>query len=242
LRASWWRVDIGAPCSWQTTPQRGIGNDGDMPMRLSRLPTDIMSCLGRPQSKGALRPAVVALGLFLSTNAAAQEYAPREVGGWTVAASKDRKGCFVTRDYARPGNTTLLLGVDIDGTNHLSLLNANWSIKPQDQLRLNFRLSTGGYAKHAAVGMFSDGKRGFVTTFEAKFPAYFAASNTLYVARDDVPVERLSLDGSGAAVAELRRCVWIHRVKSTGKASEKARPDAIPTDPFASEPKRKSKK
>ena len=200
----------------------------------------------RPIDRAAAKPVVVALavalGLFASTNAAAQDYAAREVGEWTVAASKDKKGCFVTRDYARAGNTTLLLGLDVDGTNHLSLLNANWSIAPKDDLRLNFRLSTQSYAKHVAVGLASDGKQGFVTAFEAKFPAYFAASTILHVSRGDVPVERLSLDGSGAAVAELRRCVWIHRVKAAPKPGEKARPDGIPADPFASDPQRKSKK
>jgi hypothetical protein len=213
-------------------PQRVIGDRGDQPMPLSIPPIDIISHIRRTVCRAAL----VAWGLFAGTAAVAQTYAPREIGNWTIAASKDKQGCFLSREYARAGGTTLLLGLELHGTNHLSLLNANWSIKPKDALRLNFRLSTGSYAKHAAVGLASGGKQGFVTTFEAKFPGYFAASNTLYVSRGDVPVERLSLDGSGAAVAELRRCVWLLRVKATAK------PDAIPTDPFASDMQRKTGK
>jgi hypothetical protein len=185
---------------------------------------------------------IVATALFAFAPARAQDYAVRDVGDWTVTASRDKQGCFLTRAYERPGDTTLLLGLDIDGTNHLSVLNADWSIKPQDQLRLNFRLSTGGYANHFAVGMASEGKRGFVTTFEAKFPAYFASSKVLRVSRGNVPVEQLSLEGSGAAVAELRRCVWIHKAKIVGGGARKDRADKIPTDPFAPDAKRNSAK
>ncbi|WP_260598558.1 hypothetical protein [Sphingomonas endolithica] len=181
---------------------------------------------------------IVVAGLFAIGPANAQDYAARDVGGWTVTASRDKLGCFLTREFERAGGTTLLLGLDVDGTNHLSVLNANWSIKPREQMKLNFRLSTGGYANHIAVGMASEGKRGFVTTFEAKFPAYFASSKVLRISRGDVPVEQLRLEGSGAAVAELRRCVWIHKVKIAGGGARKDRPDDIPTDPFAPDARR----
>ena len=164
----------------------------------------------------------------------------RDVGGWTVAASKDQRGCFLTRTYGGAGATTLLLGLDIDGSNHLSVLNDNWSIKQNDQLKLNFRLSNGGYSEHPVVGMASEGKKGFVTNFETKFLSYFAASTDLRIYRGDVPVERLSLGGSGAAVAELRRCVGIYRAKTAAGAREKGRSDQIPKDPFAPEAKQRS--
>lgn len=170
-------------------------------------------------------------GLFASAQAVAQEYAARDVGGWTVAASKDKSGCFMTRTYEGAGATSLFLGLDVDGRNHLTVLNENWSIKPNDQWKLSFRLSNGGYADHAVVGMASDGKQGFVTDFETKFPSYFAASRTLDINRGDVPVAQLSLDGSGAAVAELRRCVDVFRGKAA--VAPQGRSDPIPKDPFA---------
>ncbi|MEN2787877.1 hypothetical protein ACFOKI_15985 [Sphingomonas qilianensis] len=184
----------------------------------------------------------VALTVFASADVVAQDYAARDVSGWTVAASNDKQGCFLTRVYKRAGDTTLLLGVDIDSTNRLSVLNANWSIKPKDRLSLDFRLSNGGFAKHAAIGIAADGKRGFVTSFEAKFPSHFAASKYLHISRDDIPVEQLKLDGSGAAVAELRRCVAGLRATPAATASDKERPGHIPKDPFATEAKRKSRK
>lgn len=165
--------------------------------------------------------------------AAAPAGKPRDIGGWTLTVSKDGRGCFLTRAYDRTGGTTLLLGIDLDGANHLSVLNANWSIAPQDRLKLDFTLSNGGYPKHAAIGMAADGKQGFVTSFEVKFPTYFAASQFLHIARGDVPVERLALDGSGAAVAALRRCVEAQRDKPVAAAGDETQGDDIPRDPFA---------
>ncbi|GAA0320199.1 hypothetical protein GCM10009087_33140 [Sphingomonas oligophenolica] len=178
-------------------------------------------------------------GVFASAHAFAQEYPARDVGGWTVAASKDKSGCFMTRTYEGAGATSLFLGVDVDGGNRLTVLNENWSIQPKDQWKLTFRLSRGGYSDHPVVGIALDGKRGFVTNFETKFPTYFAASRTLYIYRGDVPVEQLSLDGSGAAVAELRRCVDVFRANAA--AGPEGRSDQIPKDPFAPDAGRKSK-
>jgi hypothetical protein len=186
-------------------------------------------------------PVALSAGLLASADASAQEYAARDVGGWTVAASKDGGGCFLTKTYAGTGGTTLLLGLDVDGSNRLSVLNDNWSIKPKDRWKLTFKLTSGGYPDHPVVGMASDGKQGFVTNFDAKFPAHFAGSKAIHIYRGDVPVEQLGLEGSGAAVAELRRCVDIHAAKPAAGVSEKERSDRIPKDPFAPGAKRRSR-
>lgn len=195
----------------------------------------------------AMRPAALAASglaaaLLAAAPSVAADYASRTIEGWTVAQSKDGQGCFLTRDYDRNGGTTLLLGLDVDGSNHLSVLNPNWSIKPKEQLKLTYRLSRGGYDDHFAVGIKSEGKQGFVSTFEPKFPAYFAASKALHIARGDVPVARLDLQGSGAAVAELRQCVSVQKAKPAGASADGASADAIPKDPFAPAAERKRKK
>ncbi|AQR73307.1 hypothetical protein BXU08_06300 [Sphingomonas sp. LM7] len=186
-------------------------------------------------------PLALSAGLLASAHASAQTYPARDVGGWTVASSKDGLGCFVTRTYRGAGETTLLLGIDIDGGNHLSVLNANWSIKPKDRWKLTFKLSNGGYSNHPVVGMASDGKKGFVTNFDAKFPTHFAGSKALHIYRGDVPVEQLTLEGSGAAVAELRHCVGIQATKPATETRDKARSDRIPRDPFAPDARRKTR-
>ena len=190
-------------------------------MKLSRIPFALsLLCLAAMQA---------------STGAAAAEKdaLPRKVGDWTLAISEDGGGCFQTRIYDRPGDTTLLLGLDRDGSNHLTVLNANWSIKPRERLALDFKLTNGGYPKHFAVGLSSDDKQGFVTSFEKPFPTYLARSQTLNIARGDVPVERLSLAGSGAAIAALRDCVSARKAEPIKGTRSDDGADGIPRDPFA---------
>lgn len=182
---------------------------------------------------------IFAAGISASAETSAQEYRLRQVGGWTVAASQDRKGCFLTRVYEHAGETTLLLGLDIDRSNRLSVLNSNWSIKEKSKQRLDFRLSNASFPKHLAVGIASDEKRGFVAGFGEEFPANFAASTFLHIFRGDVPVEKLDLRGSGVAVAELRRCVDLYRRKPAVAASGSDRLRDIPIDPFAPDAGRK---
>ncbi|WP_232476272.1 hypothetical protein [Flavisphingomonas formosensis] len=198
--------------------------------------------VGRRAIRRSAMLVLVGAAAFLAGAAAAATDYPRDIGNWTVAVSKDGKGCFVTRAYEHPGGTTLLLGIDLEGTNHLSILNANWSIKPKDRLKLDFKLASGSYMKHFAVGMASDGKQGFVTSFEVKFPTYFAGSKLLSISKGDVPVERLNIEGSGPAVAALRNCVEAQRDKPAAAAGKKMRSDDIPIDPFAPASERKKKK
>lgn len=181
----------------------------------------------------------IAIGIIAGGHATARDYPLRNIGGWAIAASRDGKGCFLTKEYNRAGGTTLLLSLDMDGANRLTILNANWSIAPRDRLELDFRLSNASFPRHAAVGIASSGKRGFVTSFGGKFPAHFAASRSLQVFRGEVPVERLALDGSGAAVAELRNCVEMQRKGRATAPDGPEPPGSIPTDPFATSSPRK---
>ena len=207
---------------------------------MARTPRSIQCSAPLAQPTHHWAAVAAAIGAMASSHAAARTYTTQDVAGWTVAASTDGKGCFLSREYDRTGQTTLLLGLNTDGTNRLSILNANWSIRPKDRLKLTFRLSNGSFPKHFAVGVASDGKQGFVTSFGAKFPAHFATSRNLDVFRDNVPVEKLSLEGSGASVAELRKCVAVQRTRPTDRA-EPTSSDSIPIDPFALTPERKRK-
>jgi hypothetical protein len=184
----------------------------------------------------------LAAAAFLTLPVAAQVYPARTIGLWTLAQSEDGRGCFLTRQYDGVGDTTLLMGLDVSGRNHLSVLNDNWSIKPRERLKLNFRLSKGGYANQVSIGLASNGKKGFVTAFEPKFLVHFATSDALQISRDEVPVEQLNLAGSGAAVAQLRKCVEAQRT-AAGSMKKDAKPArAIPKDPFAPGAKKRKKR
>jgi hypothetical protein len=185
---------------------------------------------------------LLSAGLFTSLPAVAGAQSARTVGDWTLTPSADQSGCFLSRQYDGVGATTLLLGLDRDGTNRLTVLNDNWSIEPQERLKLDFRLTNGGYVGQVAIGLASDGKRGFVTTFDAKFPAYFATSAALQIARGKVPVEQLSLAGSGAAVAQLRKCVASLRLGAGSEAAAPKPSRRIPKDPFSPDQTRRDKR
>jgi hypothetical protein len=183
----------------------------------------------------------IAATMLVRTAPAFANYATRDVGPWLVSASSDKQGCFLTRTYPGPRATTLQFGLDVDGSHRLTILNANWSVMEKEQLRLNFRLSNASFPRHLAIGIAAEGKKGFVTSFGAAFPSTFAASDFLHIRRGDVPVEDLDLDGSGAAVAEMRKCV--DRFSSTRAFSpSKEDADRIPIDPFARKSKGESKK
>ncbi|WP_294392643.1 hypothetical protein [uncultured Sphingomonas sp.] len=210
--------------------------------RLPGQERDVLPLRRRPRCRSMLSLVPLAVMLLVSAPVPAQGYATRDVGRWTVSASSDQQGCFLTRTFQGPGETTLLLGLDVDGDNRLTIVNANWSIRPQDKLRLNFRLSNASFPRHFAVGIAANDKKGFVTSFGASFPATFAASKFLHVARDDVPVEELGLEGSGAAVTELRKCVAFYRDAPATAGSRAEHGSRIPLDPFAAGGSRRHKK
>jgi hypothetical protein len=133
----------------------------------------------------------------------------------------------------------LLFGQDPDGRNHLTVLNANWSIAPGERLALDFAVGAARYPKQVAIGIASDGKRGFVSRFPRDFPARLAAADRIAIARDGTPVERLDLDGSARALAELRRC--LAAVGAAGGRAAAGADEDIPADPFAKAEKRRRK-
>lgn len=198
-------------------------------MATTRRDDDGSSRRRRRRAGPAIAAVSCAIASLVGAPAEARDYPAQAIGGWTIAASKDGKGCFATRNYPRRGDTSLLFGLDLDGKNRLTVLNANWSIEPGERLKLDFALAGGRYPDHFAIGIAADGKQGFVSSFESRFAALFAGSDRLTIARGETPVERLDLDGSGAAVAGIRRCL----ATVAAPASDAGADDDIPADPFA---------
>ena len=99
--------------------------------------------------------------LSLAGTTFARDAAAPSPGGWVISRSEGGDGCFMSKSFDHPGATTLLFGLDGDGTNHLTVLNSHWSIKPRDRLKLDFRLTGGAYPGHFAIGLAADGKRGY---------------------------------------------------------------------------------
>ncbi|MEH3038197.1 MAG: hypothetical protein PGN23_17150 [Sphingomonas adhaesiva] len=179
------------------------------------------------------RTLVVAAALTAAATATAQDPVRDVGGGWTLSPSSDGKGCFVTRAFPPPRETVLQFGLDTDGSNRLTLLNANWSIRARERMKLDFRLSNAAFPRHDAIGIVAEGRRGFVTTFGTTFPRNLATSAFLHVRRGTVRVEELSLAGSGTAIAALRTCVERRRAAPPAVSRPGRAAGGIPLDPFA---------
>lgn len=170
--------------------------------------------------------------IMLPTVAVAADYRTREVGGWEVGEGSD-DSCYIAMEYEGEGETTVVLSLDLDNQPYLLVSNYNWSIKDKDEFKLNYELSNGAYTDHPAIGSKSGIRGGFITIFEDRFPEYFAQSTYLHITRDGAFVDKLSLKGTGVAVAELRKCLAIVKTRAEAEAREKARFSDIPKDPFA---------
>lgn len=203
---------------------------------------DAVPIRARAMRQPLLCLSALAAAALLGKAAPAADYATRDIGEWVVSASSDRQGCFLTRTYRGARETTLQFGLDVDGSNRLTILNPHWSIGEKEKVRLDFRLSNASFPRHLAVGIVAEGKRGFVTSFGAAFPNNFAASQFLHVRRGNVPVEELGLDGSGAAVAEMRKCVDRYRATRAEGRPAAENSGRIPVDPFAVKTERERQK
>jgi len=166
-----------------------------------------------------LRFFIMCISMLFSTSALA-DYQSQKVAGWDIFAA-DNNQCFMVGEFEGAGGSVILLGISQDGENYLGVLNSKWSITKGEELQLDYFLTRGVYSDHASIGIESDGKRGFATKFETKFPQYFAQSESLVIIRNGVVVDRLSLKGSALAMVEVLRCLR----ESNNKG--------IPVDPFA---------
>lgn len=177
---------------------------------------------------------VLGAAFLLPSHSYAAEYRTREIAGWEVSESSD-DSCYIGMEFEGEGSTLVVLSLEIDKTPYLLVSNYNWSINNKDKFKLNYELSNGVYEDHPAVGSKTGIRGGFITSFEERFPEYFAQSTYLHITRDGSIVDRLSLGGTAAAVGELRKCVAIVKARVDAEAREKARFAGIPKDPFSSD-------
>ncbi len=171
-----------------------------------------------------------------SPHLSAQSYTPkpyksRDVAGWTIAPTEHENGaCGMVIDYEGRPSTRLALAIDSSGVPSLILLNESWTVKANEIYKLNFQLSFGSYSDHATIGL-EDGS--LFTKFDNSFPDHFAKSTYLHIYKGDTVVERLSLKGSSAAVAEVRRCVAHIQREAEAINRDRRKFEDIPSNPFA---------
>lgn len=171
-----------------------------------------------------------------STQLAAQShtsnpYRPKNVAGWVISPLEDADGsCFMETSFEGHSPTELTLVINYEGVPSLIVANESWTIKNGEEYQIDYELFGGAYAKHPTLG----GSGGsLVTRFEKSFVDYFSKSNYLHLIRDGVIVDRLSLKGSAAAVAEVRRCIAHIQRQADAINRERRKFEDIPANPFS---------
>lgn len=154
----------------------------------------------------------------------------KSAGGWDIVELDD--GCALTQEFEGPGDTELYVVKNLDGTALVTMTNSNWTTREQDEFELTYALNGSAYSGAKSRGINLSGKSGFISKFGPDFLADFAKSGYLYVYRDKTVVDKLQLDGSAIALAQVNRCLAHLKAVAAADAREKARWKDIPTNPF----------
>lgn len=173
--------------------------------------------------------ALCALLVTMATSAHARDWP--SAGGWDVAELSD--SCGMVQEYEGKGETEVAILVDLSGDVALSAKNSDWSAVRGEKYEMDYLLNGTSYGGGAAVGIVDTYKKGFVARFGPDFARDFAAGTSLKIYRGQVLVDQLSLSGTAAGMAMVRRCVAAVRADREAEEREKRRFAHIPDDPFA---------
>jgi TonB family protein len=155
-------------------------------------------------------------------------------GDWQVF--RDSKSCGMTRDYDSPGETQMTVIKYTSDNVRIMITNAGWSAKRGELYDISYRLNRAAYGGAKAVGTAGPDRGGFVSTFVAAFADDFAKGSALQVLLAGKEIERLSLNGSGAAMALVDQCLESLREASSAVDRERGKRAQLPKDPFAPAP------
>lgn len=155
-----------------------------------------------------------------------------DAGGFEI--HEGEQFCYLYSLYKGPGESALSLAVNRQGAVMVMVLNDDWSAKPDVEYKdLEFLLDGISYDGGVATGIENGGKHGFMQPMNKDFLPHFVQSSYLNVYKSGQIVDRLSLVGSGAAVAAVKRCVvYVDAVRSA-EEREKKRYEDLPKDPFS---------
>jgi hypothetical protein len=154
---------------------------------------------------------------------------PVNVAGWLVAQRTE--GCAMGSEFAGPGHTYVAVDKKSDGKVYLAITNDAWSAREGKRYDVAYRLNGKEYADGTTTGYRSGAARGFWSVMGAGFERDFAAGADLSVFLDGDLIRKISLAGTGAAIAALERCVSELHGRDREERREKR--GHVPADPFA---------
>lgn len=178
-----------------------------------------------------MTPTVAILISLLATSPAEVRNWP-DAGGFEILQLDDT--CALTAEYPLAGRSPITLAV-IQGTDTPTLVMASrdWSNQVDAQYDLTFELGRSVYSGTGRGVLVEYVKKGFKVSLGSDFLNEFAAAPGLYVTHGDAVVANLSLNGTTAAVAAMRRCSAYVQQANTQQAARERRIDYIAPDPFA---------
>ena len=181
------------------------------------------------------------LALMLAASPAVTEartYA--DAGGWSIIELDD--GCVMQMEFEGPGSTNLSVNVPSKpGGSWIMITNADWSsVKGQNYTGIVMSLNGMDYNFPDALGTTFAAQKGFIVKADADFLDNFSKGQTLFVYRNKILADRLSLTGTTAALAQARWCAT--RLAADQRAAAEAEErrarkySGIVADPFAADP------
>lgn len=173
---------------------------------------------------------------FWSSAAAAYEFY-EERGGWSIVGSDEN--CSMYLEYEGPGETTIIVARQTDGSSVIGITNFNWSAEPGEEYDVKFEIDDDVFPG-SVRGYRSSGKSGFLINTSDEFDAAFRSGSSLRLYRDDELFDRLSLTGTTIASAAVERCLVGLRRQEAAIAREEARYADVALNPFARPPASKA--
>ena len=172
-------------------------------------------------------PAVASAGTIIAT-----------VGGWDII--EEDGGCSISMEFEGPGSSNFVFGHSYEHGIGFILTNGDWTSKKDEIYDIRFEVNNMVYTSKA-LGITHDYQKGFLTVFDEEFGADLekdmAAGSNLHVFLGDQLIDRLSLEGTSAALASMKTCYARQKRKAIAAEAEKARWQDLPKNPFADENK-----
>jgi TonB family protein len=152
--------------------------------------------------------------------------------GWVVQDFPE--ACGMERKFEGAGNTAMSVTWHVDQGVLLHVSNFEWPIKKGDKFEVIARID-GRALDRRATAYENDGRKGFGTFLRQEHLNAIAAGAEIGFHRADTGalIDSLSLDGSGAAVALMRRCLLSVRARVAEERRGKAVPGHVPANALA---------
>lgn len=152
--------------------------------------------------------------------------------GWVVQDSPE--ACGMERRSEGSGRPTMSITwhVDFDALLHIS--SPNWPVRKGDEFEMTARID-GRALERRAKAYENDGRKGLSMFLAQEHVNAIASGATIDFHRADTGalIDSLRLNGSGAAVALLRRCLVSVRARVAEERRGKAAPAPVPASPIA---------